>query len=249
MMIRTGLIARCLISMCLMAFASFAQAQSTGGVFGPDIRASDKTGEWRVAYAPEDDGRDDAWSSRIHYQHALSDQLRARLVLSGDDIETGSFESTFLQAELQWQFKKPSEQSNWASALRFDTRINEGDDGIDFVGLNWTSRVPLNEKLTGKFVLLTAKQIGERANDGISLETRMAADYKLNNGLSLGVHSFNGFGNTTNLGSFNDQNHRLGPTLSGKINDETSFLFGPLFGLSDRARDVDVRFWLTRRFD
>lgn len=235
--------------MCCLAFASVAQAQSTGGVFGPDIRDGDQTGELRIAFAPEDDGRSDAWSSRIHYQQAFSENWRARLVLSGDDIETGSFESKFLQAELQWQFKKPSQKSNWASALRFDTRINEGDDGIDFVGVNWTSRVPLTDRMTGKFVLLTAKQIGDRANEGINLETRISADYKLENGYSLGLHSFNAYGNTTNLGSFNEQNHRLGPTLSGKINDDTSFLVGPLFALSERSRDIDVRLWLTRRFD
>lgn len=222
-----------------------AGAQTTGGVFGPGVSADDRSAQVRVAFSPGEDGGADRWAGRVHYQHGLSDSLRARIVLQGNDIETGDFETTFVQAELQWQFR---DTPKWQSALRLDARLAEDDDGADQIGLNWTNRVPLGERTSLTLVGLTGLQFGPRKRDGFGLETRVSLAHSLGKGVSVSLESFDAFGRTNKIGNFNTQSHRIGPAASVKLGGGVSLFGGVLFGTSDAARDTDFRLWVGRSF-
>lgn len=236
------------VAALLTCFAGAALAQTTAGVFGPNVTAGDRTLQFRVGMSPSEAGDESRREARIHYQQAFGDRLRARLVLQGSDIETGTFESNFIQAELQWQFKKAAPTSSWASALRLDARLVEGDDGASRLGLNWTNQWNPRGNWQVNSVVLVANEVGADARDGLLLEVRNGIKYRLSPDVQLGVESFSGLGRSNNLGNFRRQNHRLGPVVTGKINAKTSYLAGLLFGVSEVARDVDFRFWVARKF-
>ncbi len=229
-------------------FSAPALAQTTAGVFGPGISENDRSGQFRIAMSPGQNDGTDRWESRIHYQQAISDNLRSRIVLQGSNLENGSFESNFIQAELQWQFKKPDNNASWSSALRLDARFVEQDDGENRLGLNWTNQWNPGDKWQFNNVILTAVEIGNDVRDGLVLEVRNGVKYRINADTKVGVESFSALGRTNALGNFNTQNHRIGPVVTGKINDEISYLAGALFGASKPARDIDFRFWLGRKF-
>jgi len=233
----------------LFFWTNISPAQTLGGVFGPGIQKNDRSWQLRMAYTPDETGKSDIWAGRIHYQHSYSDRLRGRFWVAFNNAETGEFELKFFQAELHWQFKKKSGTSGWASGLRFDYRLTENDDGNDKLGLIWTNQWAPQGNWVGRHAVFAVIETGAQSKSGVALETRSALDYNLENGYKIGVHSFNTFGNSRSLGSFDAQNHRIGPTVSGKLNKNTMFLFGPLFGISDSARDVDVRLWIGRSFD
>ncbi len=239
---------RALWAILIVCVCAPAQAQTTAGVFGPNITQGDRSAEFRIAQSPGQNGDGDRWEARIHYQYAFQDNVRARIVLQGSNIETGNFESNFIQAELQWQFKKADNRNPWASSLRLDGRLVEKDDGAHRLGLNWTNQWNPGDKWQFNNVILTGVEVGPDAQDGVILEVRNSAKYKITPVLQLGVESFSALGRTNALGNFNRQNHRLGPVLTGKINKDTSYLVGALFGASRPARDIDFRFWLNRSF-
>ncbi len=241
-------LAFCGVALLFSAPAASAYGQTTAGVFGPNISEGDKSAQFRIAASPAENGGFDRWEARIHYQHALSANLRARIVAQGSNLETGDFESNFFQAELQYQFKKADKNSFWASALRLDARLVEQDDGASRIGLNWTNQWNPGDKWQFNNVVLTALETGDNARDGIILEIRNGAKYKISANTKIGIESFSALGRTNNLGGFNSQNHRLGPVITGKISPEISYLAGALFGVSRPARDLDMRFWLTRKF-
>jgi len=203
----------------LFFWTNISPAQTLGGVFGPGIQKNDRSWQLRMAYTPDETGKNDIWAGRIHYQHSYSDRLRGR----------GT--------------------SGWVSGLRFDYRLTENDDGNDKLGLIWTNQWAPQGNWVGTHAVFAVIETGAQSKSGVALETRSALDYNLENGYKIGVHSFNTFGNSRSLRSFEAQNHRIGPTVSGKLNKNTMFLFGPLFGISDSARDVDVRLWIGRSFD
>ncbi len=174
--------------------------------------------------------------------------MRARIVLQGSDIETGKFETNFIQAELQWQFKTADQHSSWASALRLDARLVEKDDDVNRMGVNWTNQWNPGQNWQFNNVVLVGTEIGTNARDGLILEIRNGAKYKIGANTRIGVESFSALGRSNALGNFNTQNHRLGPVVTGKIGAETKYLIGVLFGASRPARDVDFRLWLTRGF-
>jgi len=217
-------------------------------VFGPNVSAGHKSVQIRSAYAPSQSRRSDGLAARIHYQQAVNSALRWRLIVQGSDVPSGQFESNFLQAELQWNFSKPTASSSWSQGLRADYRLTEGDNGADQFGLNYTVQNDFAPRWRAIGVLLANYQLGSEAADGTAFETRASIGFKLANGFNLALESFNGYGRSGNNGNFDEQNHRLGPALSGKLSANIGFYAGALFGISDAARNADYRLWFSHSF-
>jgi len=233
----------------LSSIATTTTASTLGGVFGPGIKEGDRSLQWRMAYVPDEDANGDIWAGRLHYQHSFSNRIRARFWAAFNDVETGEIEPKFLQAELHWQLKKFSATSNWATGVRFDYRLTENDDGNDKVGLVWTNQWKPANKWVVTHAIFALVETGAQSKSGVDLESRSAVDYSMQNGYKVGLHSFNTFGNSKALRKFDSQNHRLGPTVSGKLGKHSMFLFGPLFGVTDGSKDVDIRLWIGHSFD
>ena len=70
----------------------------------------------------------------------------------------------------------------------------------------------------------------------------------MSSNLRFGLEVFNDFNNTKSFGSFDDQEHQIGPVLKAKIGSDWSLLGSLQFGLSDGAADRDYRFHLIRSF-
>ena len=96
-------------------------------------------------------------------------------------------------------------------------------------------------------MLLLDRDVGPRSNDDWIVETRASLYRSLDNGLSIGVESFNEFGGVdAGFGVFDDQAHQLGPVVSGDLTDSVEWSAGVLFGLSDGADAQDFMLRLTR---
>ena len=234
----------CPLLAAAFAAAAPATAQTTGGVFGPKVTEGDRSAQWRIAFAPGQDGGPDRWASRLHYQHAVSPRLRFRGVVQGSDVETGSFELNFAQFETHWQFSK---DPGWRSALRLDTRLVEGDDGFDQIGLDWTNQWPLGSRASLTVVGLSNVRLagGDRS---IGVETRASLAYRPEGSpWTLALQSFDAYGRTRNFPRLADQNHRIGPSVSRRFGD-VDVRATALFGWSEAARDIDIAFWLGKHF-
>lgn len=236
-----------LFCMVLFAVAPMAFAQNVGGVFGPVVKEGDRSAQYRAGFSAGQNGGPDRFVHRIHYQHAVSNRLRWRVVAQGSDLETGDLEGNFVVGELHWQFLDAKE-SGWSSALRLDGRLSEGDDGAHLIGLNWTSQVPLSEDWSFIGVVLVAEELGDRARDGTFVQTRASLTHTLKGGNKLGVEMFNVHGDIGDLQDLDQQNLTIGPTFSTKLNQDWSLFAGVQFGLTDPARDTDMRLWLGRSF-
>ena len=227
--------------------APFALAQNVGGVFGPVVTEGDRSIQYRAGFSPGEDGGRDRFVHRIHYQQAINENWRWRIVAQGSDVEDGSLEGNFVVGELHWQFLD-QKKDGWSSALRLDARLSEGDDGAHLIGVNWTSQVPLTENLSFVGVVLVAEELGDRARDGTFLQTRGSLTYSLEGGNKIGVEMFNVHGDIGDLQDLDEQNLTIGPTFSTKLNSDWSMFAGVQFGLTDPSRDSDFRLWFGRSF-
>lgn len=236
------------LAVLVFGMAQSANAQTLGGVFAPGIKADDRSLQWRTSYSPEEDGGRDHFAARLHYQHSFSNRFRGRIWAAFSDIETDNQEFKFFQAEFHWQLRKPTGSSYWASGVRFDLRLTDGDDGANQVGVVFTNQWTPLDNFILTYASFYAVEFGVESRSGVFIESRSSIDYALDNGIKIGIHSFNTYGNSKSLGSFENQNHRLGPAISGKLPGNASFFIGPLFGISDNARNVDIRLWVGKRF-
>lgn len=233
------------LAMALVAIAPLAHAQNVGGVFGPEVTPDSKAIEYRVAVAPSSDGRPGRIATRFHYQQTVTDTLRLRAIVQGQDTNTSGFDYDAVQFEAQYQFLE-DETAGFDSAIRVDLLL--ADDRPDLVSFNWTNDVKVSQKWSLRGLMLAQVQFGDLRNDGLFLQSRFSASYKASQRYNLQVQLFNFWGTTDDFQSLNNQNHSLGPAIGINIGKGWAIEASTLFGLTDAAPDADFRLFLVKSF-
>lgn len=217
-----------------------AAAQTTGGVFGSDVREGHRSVQYRATYDP-DDGR---LAQRMHYQHSLNDDFMVRGLVHFREEADDRSHYDFFQAELFWDLYQGT---GYRTGFRFDARIrSQGRPGM--VGVNWINTWSVGENYSARLILLTGIDIGNGAREGIALGTRAHFLRRLRSGASAGLEMFSSYGTTERFASLSDQSHQLGPVVSGPVGDRWSFLGSLLFGITNGAADRNIRLWIGRSF-
>ena len=225
--------------------SSAALAQSTSGVSGSDVNAGEDLFEYRFAYSPENDGKEDGYTHRLHYQHGFSDSWRGRLLLTMARHDADPLKPTVAGIEILHQFRESEDTGGWDSAIRFDGNIPLQDGTPGRARVAWHNQFALDEHVELRGVILLGHEFGDRAKDGMSIETREAITYKLPSGVRIGAQMFDNYGTTDHFGSFDEQKHQLGPVLKGRVGKHVRYEFSTLFGVSRAASDADFRFFIS----
>ncbi|MCR9259788.1 MAG: transporter [Pseudomonadaceae bacterium] len=235
---------RLLFFPALLMLATLPQVvwANTSGVFSPDVKAGDRMWEYRTSFEPNDGGVEDVFSHRLHYQHALNDQSRLRLIgLQSDN--GGDLEFRYMRVEYQYQYLE-DEDAGWDSALRFELQIAEGDDLPHRFRVAWTGKVDVTDRWQLRANLITGREFHSGADSGLSVETRWQATYAVGGGTRFGIEAFNDLNTTDDFGGFNEQEHQAGPIVKMRLGRGWSLDFSYLFGLSDDAPDENLRMHL-----
>ncbi|MEO0981213.1 MAG: hypothetical protein AAFX03_01010 [Pseudomonadota bacterium] len=232
---------------CLAFAATPASAQSLSGVFSPDVRPGSKAAEYRMAFTPSDDGDPDAFAARLHYQQSVTDNLRLRGIVVGEENDDGAFAFDSVQFEAQWQFRE-DDIHGYDSALRFDFEV--GARGVPHeVNLNWTNQIFLGGPWFLRAIATADVEYGDDSDPGVEFGTRFGLNRRLGGGYRAEIQMFNSYGSTADFPGFDDQRHVVGPAITGPIGDSPwSFQASTLFGFSEAAADLDARLFIIRSF-
>mgnify|MGYP001826381749 FL=1 len=226
----------------MLAFASVPVSvlgQNTGGVFGPVVNEGHRSWQYRIAY--DHDAHADA--QRLHYQHAVNDDLMWRLVVQRREMADGDHEHDFVQGELFWQL--PDVRNNWQQGVRFDLRASDGDRPHVF-GMNWMNDLHLGERWMARFLVLTSMLFGENRDSGVILQTRASLNYRASANLNLALSMFNVYGFVDDMPDFEEQRHQIGPTLTANLGRGWAVRAGYLAGVNRSTPDDTFRLWLTK---
>lgn len=216
-------------------------AQNTSGVSGAKVKPGEKSIGYRLAYVPETEG----FAHRLHYQQAVSDRLRLRII--GNQKKTGG-DLRFRSVDLEGLYQVVKDANGWNSAVELQGRIPDGNDGPGRVRIAWLNGFAPAEDWELRANIYAAREVGDRARDGMLLETRGEATYRFENGYRFGAQMFNSYNSTAAFGDFDDQKHAVGPVLKGKIGGDLKFEVSSLFGLSEAAPDATLRLFLSYSF-
>ncbi|MEM9838857.1 MAG: hypothetical protein AAF830_06830, partial [Pseudomonadota bacterium] len=168
-----------------LAAVSSAYAQNMGGVFPPIVNPDTAQLEYRIGYR-DDNGAEDAWKERVHFQASPTDDLLWRVVAQTNNLP-GESEFDLFQAELFWDLSDHGDR--WRTGMRFDVVVRNGDRP-EQINVNWTNQIALTPKWNARFVVLTSTQLGDRAADGVGIETR-ANLFTKRGGITMGLESYN----------------------------------------------------------
>ncbi len=230
-----------ILATAFAATTPLAMAQNTGGIFPPMVNEGHKSAQYRVSYDPDSEGL----SQRVHYQQAINGNLMWRGLVSARKTDESDVDFDFVQAELFWELS--DDDDAWKTGFRFDARIRD-DDRPGLIGIHWTNQFPITENWNGRFVALSAFDVGNDARDGVFLQTRGNLFTRLESGQTVGVELFNAYGSTNEILDLDKQGHSIGPFASFPVSDRFSLFTGVLFGLTDASADAELRLWITRGF-
>ena len=214
---------------------------NTSSVFSPDVKAGDQSMEYRYSYIPDEAGSPSATAHRLHVQHALDDTWRLRVMGAYTRSGGGSVDFNYTRFELQHQYRE-DEQHGWDAAIRYEVQIADRSNRADRIRLGWTAKWDLDDNWQLRTNLMVGRQFSANAGSGLVLETRGQITRKIGSA-RLGVEMFNDLNRTTSFGSFDDQEHTIGPILKfdvGGFSVSASYLFG----VSDSADDDNFRLHL-----
>ena len=231
--------ALCTLSLCI----STAQAGNTGGVFGPVISAQDRSIQYRYAQNSTELDSNEDFTHRLHYQNALDQSTRLRVVGQFREGEDGhNFDQ--LRLEGQWQFRDSRQQPNrWDSALRLDVVKRRGNLPTD-LGINWTNQWALSETVKLTAVLLSARQFGDSRLAGLQISSRFSLAYRYHGSHTLALESFNNHGPLNHLQLAGHRPQQIGPALSGRW-QKLGYKLGYLRGTTSVAPDDTLALWFT----
>lgn len=227
----------------LLFATSQLDAQLTSTVVGSGVSADDRSAQYRLGYIPENE----AIAHRFHYQHSLSDAWRLRGIVAWEGDEDTQIGFDYFRLEAQWQFQETDEHG-WASAFRFELQIPEDRDDPFRGRIGWFTQWAVDEDWQFRTNVLVGRAFGPNNADGFSPELRLQVTRRVTNALRLGVDYFGDFNSTEDFGTFDEQEHELGPVLKIKFGKNWKGLATTLFGISEGAPDTDIMLSLDRSF-
>jgi hypothetical protein len=204
-------------------------------------------------------------SHDFEFQYGITERWLFSTTLTLDQPLDESFGLSSVELGLQYELIERKGNGiglAFQSEYGFATRGGEADE----IGFG-----PIVELAAGKLLLtlnpVFNSQVGEnRQTDGLGFEYGWRAEYDFAKHWGVGVEMFGEIEDLANAGSFNDQNHSLGPTLfynpgedddddvgqAGEADDQEkvagpakmdfSLNVGVQFGLTDATSDTALKF-------
>jgi hypothetical protein len=206
-------------------------------------------------------------SHDLEFQWSFTNRWMISTALSADEPLDEDFDMSSVEIELQYEVIERKGNGlglAFIGAYGFATRGGEADE-IEFA--------PFVELASGKFLFtgnpIFTAQVGEhRETDSLGFEYGWRAQYNLAKKWAVGVEMFGEIEDLSHAGSFDDQQHSLGPTLfympgggddddddngngngnhnnnrvAGPAKAEFSMNVGVQFGLTDLTSDTALKF-------
>jgi hypothetical protein len=174
--------------------------------------AGEKQNEGTAAEEEEEEGPL-RQSHDFEFSYGLTDRWLFSTTLTADEPLDEDFALSSVELELQYELIEIKENKGLGLAFfggyGFATRGGDADE-IEFG--------PIVELGTGNLLLtfnpIFGAQVGEnRETDGLGFEYGWRAEYDFAKHWGIGVEVFGEIEDLANAGSFDDQNHSIGPTL------------------------------------
>ena len=227
---------------------------------------AEEDGDEEGALEEEEEGEFLRQSHDFEIQYGITERIMLSTTLGTDEPLDGNFALSSVELELQYEIVERKGNGlglAFQGGYGFATRGGEADE-IEFG--------PIIELASGNALLtinpLFGAQVGDnRETDGLGFEYGWRAQYNFAKKWAVGAEMFGEIEDLSNAGSFDDQNHSLGPTLfympggggddigngNGDDDDnnhkvarpaemEFSMNVGVQFGLTDVTSDTALKF-------
>lgn len=236
-----------LLAGAIAVLATQATAQSLSTVPHADVPEGESVVDYRAGYSFGGDGRDGAFGQRIHFQRSLDGRWRLRAIVVQGERADGVLATQNVILHVHRQFLESEATGGFDSAIRFDGFIPI-DDRPGRARIVWLNAYEFDRRWQARGDVFLAREIGDRAAEGLLLETRAELSYAATEKVRIGAQIYDNFGSTAGFGPFDAQRHQVGAFIRTRPTRKIGVELGGVFGLSKAAPDADVRLILTYGF-
>jgi high-affinity iron transporter len=244
--LKTATAALLLCGAATLGFASDANA--TKRVYAPYVEKGEVEVEWLGGYEhDEDDDVDGAWKQKMAIGYGVTDywftELYGEVEKEGEDDSDAEF--TAVEWENRFQLTQAGEY--W-----IDTGLYAAYELNTLGGADKVEAKLLMAKDTGNFShranVILEREVGEESSDETEWGLAWNTHYRYSEAAEPGFEIYSEFGEVGHEGTFDDQDHRIGPAIQGALGHGFKYDVGYLFGVSDGAPDGTVKTILEYEF-
>lgn len=237
---------RAALSICALS-ASIAPAHAAFEVTSPYVEEGIMELEWKSRMDFDDRASEDDYrENKLEVKYGINNWLA--LAVEGEVEKERGDNTTYSATELEayLQFSEPGEY--WLdSGAKLEYEFAHHARSADKV-----EAILLLEKETGRLVhtanVKLEREVGEFSNDetegGLGWRTR----YLWKPWLEPGFEWHSDLGELSDMGSWSEQKHRVGPAVYGKLGYGFAYETGYFFGVSRAAEDASAKFILEYEF-
>lgn len=233
-------------AVALLAGGAPAMAQNVAGAPSPVIKPGERAFGYRIAYGVADDGAPSSIAHRLHYDHAVTGNLRLRVAGTVRDRDGAAPDFANVAVEARWQVASRVTRG-FDAGLIVNLAVPTSPGAPERLRFGLPVSVDIGEDWQVRAVAFTGVELGDNARDGALMETRFEATRRVG-GLRVGAQMFSDYNTTAAPGGFDEQRHQLGFVAKGELLPRLKYETGALFGVSDAAADIDLRLFLSYGF-
>jgi len=222
------------------ALAGAGAAHATKTVTKPYVTKGELEVEWKggVTHDDEDDEQDGGWEQKVAVAYGVTE--RVQVEVEGEvEKEGDSDDAEFTALALETKIQLTEQGEYWADAglkLEFEKDLQGGADKVE--------GKLLLAKDTGKLShvanIILEREVGEDSGDETELGLAWSSRYRYHESFEPGIELHSNFGGIGEGEGFDEQDHRIGPVVYGKIG-HFKYDVGYLVGISDHAPDRTVK--------
>jgi hypothetical protein len=240
---KRGTVAAVAAAGVMAAFLFVKPAFAIDKIYSPNVEKGEAEIEYNFSHTFDNDSdKDNAQAHELEFEYTPTDHWKTALVLEAEREPGEEIEMTATEWENVLSFWDQGEK--WADAGVLLAYIHANHDA----DADALEAKLLLEKQAGKFVnrlnFGAEQEIGSNAAGGPDFSGNWSTHYRLNEHFEPGFEIQSDFGQDATLRHFNQQEHYIGPALSGEIVHNVKYEAALLFGVSDAAADTATRFKL-----
>lgn len=235
-----------LSSLSLLALCPLSAHADDLKVYSPVIEGGEKAVEANLNGDFDKNHDKNGYFSQVYAaEYGVTDHWKTEL---GVEVEKDSGDN-MKATNLKWEniINPFNTGENWmetALYIEAEKSLQNGDPN------NLEAKLLL-EKSVGKFTntanLIVGKEVGNNAASGVNGGFALKTTYHMDKAFEPGLEYYADMGKLSDLPGFDEQDHRFGPVIDGKIG-KVRYNTGALVGLSQAAPDATVKLNLEYEF-
>lgn len=227
-----------------------AAAQSlTGNVGSAGISEGEQSVEARLGF--DEDGNA---GTRLHYDNAFTGWYQLRVITAFSKPEDGDWDFSALTLEnwLQWS-EEGADGEGFNGGLRFAYGFADGP-GPDEAEVRLTVTDKFADGWEWRANVIGEVETGDGSEGGVSLESRaqltraVQGSIARSRSMRLGLELFSEWGNSRDLGGFDEQAHQVGPVAKLSWPGGAYLQTAVRFGLTEGSDDAMFKLFVGREF-